>query len=136
MPPVRDGRRPSRALPAAAANRPPAPSERPRGLFGRLFPGDSARAERLRAGASPTSAAREIPLTPETPADAAFKKRVVKEVRDRLGSRVSSFDVQVSGRDVQIRAKVPRFWQRRAARNDLLAMPVLTGYKVSVDLAD
>jgi hypothetical protein len=75
-------------------------------------------------------------MTAETPADIAFKRRVVKEVHERLGSRVSSCDVQVAGREVLIRAKVPRFWQRRAARSDLLAMPVLTGYKVSVDLVD
>jgi hypothetical protein len=115
---------------------PPSPSRRPQGFFGRLLQGDSAKNERAR----PTpSAARDVPPPPpttESPADTAFKRRVVKEVREKLGSRVSTFEVRVAGREVLIRAKVPRFWQRRGVRNDLQSLPVLTGYKSAVELVD
>jgi hypothetical protein len=112
---------------------PPSPPRRPQGLFGRLFQGDPARNERARPG--PT-AARDVPPATESPTDTAFKRRVMKEVREKLGNRVSTVDVRVAGRDVLIRAKVPRFWQRRGVRNDLQSLSVLTGYKSAVELVD
>jgi hypothetical protein len=124
---------PSRRLIEERRPAPPSPPRRPQGLFGRLFQADSARTERARPA---PSAARDVPPTTESPADTAFKRRVAKEVREKLGNRVSTFDVRVAGRDVLIRAKVPRFWQRRGVRNDLQSLPVLTGYKSAVELVD
>ena len=113
------------------------PPRRPQGLFGlgRLFPPPPA-ANRDRARGVPAEASPADEPSAETAADAALKRRIVKQIRENLGSRVTSFDVRVSGRAVEIKAKAARFWQRRGVRHDLQTLPVLTGFKAVVELID
>jgi hypothetical protein len=65
-------------------------------------------------------------------AEAALKRRVERQIRDAVGSRLRSYDVRVEGRQVTIWAHTTRFWQRRGVKHALESLPVLTGYKATV----
>ena len=105
----------------------PAPARRGPGLFGRFLPpvlndrGSSARGDVL--SVEPRS---------DPAADAALKRRLEKQVEESLGSRVRNVDVRITGRQVVIHAESTRFWQRRAVRSALEALPGLNGYKTTV----
>ena len=69
-------------------------------------------------------------------AEAAMKRRIEKQIRESLGSRLKAFDVRVVGRDVVIRAQAARFWQKRSDRTTIEALPALSGYNVLVEVVD
>jgi hypothetical protein len=69
-------------------------------------------------------------------ADAALKRRIEKQAREAVGGKVGSIDVRVVGREVTILAHGARFWQKRAVRSTLEALPGLSGYKAVVELVD
>ena len=69
-------------------------------------------------------------------ADAAMKRRVEKQVRESVGSRLKAFDVRVVGRDIIIRGQALRFWQKRSTRTAIEALPALSGYNVVVEIVD
>lgn len=116
---------PSRPVPA------PAPARRQSGLFGRMLPpmaGERNMAEnRDRVRVEP----RTDPAT-----DAALKRRIERQVTESLGSRVRAYEVRVVGRDIVIRARPARFWQRRAIRSTLESLPALSGYKATILVDD
>jgi hypothetical protein len=114
----------------APASRPAAP-RRPQGLFGRFLPpapanrGEAARGDRVRVEP------RSDPAT-----DAVLKRRIERQITESLGGRVRSYEVRVVGRDVVIRARTARFWQRRAVRTTLESLPALSGYKATILVDD
>ena len=69
-------------------------------------------------------------------ADAALKRRVERTIRESLGERVRSVDVLVVDREITIRARADRFWNRRAVRRQLENLPGLGGYRARVELLD
>jgi hypothetical protein len=69
-------------------------------------------------------------------ADAALKRRVEKQIRESLGTRLRSSEVLVVGRDVTIRARAARFWQKRAVRRALESLPALHGYDARIEMLD
>lgn len=106
-------------------------TRRPSGLFGRFFPTPT----RDRRATDPRDRVTIEPRT-DPAADAALKRRVERQVREALGSRVRSFEVRVDGREVVIRARAGRYFQRRGVRHDLEALPVPSGYTTNVQLID
>ncbi|MFO0907568.1 MAG: hypothetical protein U0794_04270 [Isosphaeraceae bacterium] len=68
--------------------------------------------------------------------DAALKRRLERQIRESLGNRVQSYEVRVVGREVIIRARTARFWQRRSVRNTLESLPGLNGYRTTVVVDD
>ena len=116
---------PSRSVP------PPSPARRQSGLFGRMIPpmaGERNMAEnRDRVRVEP----RSDPAT-----DAALKRRIERQITESLGSRVRAYEVRVVGRDVVIRARPARFWQRRAVRTTLESLPAISGYKATILVDD
>ena len=68
--------------------------------------------------------------------DAAMKRRVEKQIRESVGPRLKAFDVRVVGRDIVIRAQSTRFWQKRATRTAIEALPALSGYNALVEIVD
>ena len=122
---------PSRRSGAGAERRiAPAP-RRPSGLFGRFFPPPPIE----RGGLDERDALKVEPRS-DPAADAALKRRVERQVRESVGSRLRSYEVRVIGREVAIRARGVRLWQRRAVRNALESLPALSGYRATIDLVD
>lgn len=116
----------------ASAPRDAEPLRRPPGLFGRLF---------APPFAMPRSAVPErSPITVEPrvdpAADAALQRRVEKQVRESVGDRVRFYEVRVIDRDVTVRVRVSRFWQRRSVRSAIEALPALSGYRARVEVVD
>jgi hypothetical protein len=107
------------------------PSRRPsQRFFGRLLPPPVGRDER-RLGNVVTVEPKSDPA-----ADAALKRRIEKQIRDELGTRLRSYEVRVVGREVTVVARPARFWQRRAVRGALEALPALSGYKSRIEVVD
>jgi hypothetical protein len=69
-------------------------------------------------------------------ADVAAKRRIERQIRETLGDRVRSLDVQITGRNVVIVAQPSRFWLRRSVRRSLETLPVLQGYRARIELSD
>jgi hypothetical protein len=69
-------------------------------------------------------------------ADAALKRRLEKQAEEAVGGRARSIEVRVVDRNIRIRAKVDRFWNRRAVRRSLETLPGVSGYKTTVDVVD
>jgi hypothetical protein len=69
-------------------------------------------------------------------ADAALKRRLEARLKDAVGDRARDIDVRVVDRDVVIRARVDRFWNRRAVRKTIESLPALSGYKARVEIGD
>jgi hypothetical protein len=61
---------------------------------------------------------------------------VERQVREAVGDRVRFAEVRVVDRDVTIRVRVSRFWQKRGVRHSLESLPVLNGYRTKVDVLD
>ena len=100
---------------------------RPGGLFGRfLLPGPVDRGR-----GAVTVEPRIDPVD-----DEAIRKRVDRQIRENLGGALTSYEVRVVGREVTVHARAARFWQKRAVRNALEALPALKGYKARVEVVD
>ena len=126
---------PSPPTPGAELRNPPRgalPPRRPQGLFGRLFPTPGTADRR---GAAGDDSVRVEPRD-DPAADAALKRRIERQIHDKFGSKLRSFEVRVNGRDVAVRARAARFWQRRALRGGLEALPALSGTRAAVEVVD
>jgi len=66
--------------------------------------------------------------------DAAVKRRLEHQIRAGYGEQLRSLDVRVMGRNVVIRARVARFWQRRGVRRSLESLPTLSGYRTTIEV--
>jgi hypothetical protein len=88
-----------------------------------------------RAPADPRASVTVEPRS-DPAADAALKRRIEHQVRDSVGTRLRFYEVRVVDREVTIRAKPARFWQRRAVRHALESLPVLSGYRSRVEMVD
>jgi hypothetical protein len=111
------------------------PSPRPTGLFGRLFSSVGGN----RGGSDLRNAVTvESQRDPENQAetDAALRKRVEKQIRDSVGPRLRSYEVQVVDRRVTVRARAARFWQRRSLRHAIESLPALSGTGARVEVTD
>lgn len=129
-----DGTTPTTRTPTrrtAPEPRTSSPPRRPPGFFGRFFPPSS----RDRGAANLRDPVTNEPKT-DPAADAAVKRQVERQIRANLGGRVRSFEVRIVGREVIIRARAARYFQRRGVRHDLEALPVLSGYRTNVELID
>jgi hypothetical protein len=100
--------------------------------FGRIFSSPFSGARSLPEAGNPITV---VPRS-DPAADAALKRRIERQIEDSLGDRVRSVDVRVVGRDVTIRARSTRFWQRRGVRRALESLPGLTGYRSSIAVVD
>lgn len=69
-------------------------------------------------------------------ADAALKRKLEAKVKDAVGNRARDIEVRVVDRNVMIRAKVDRFWNRRNVRRTIETLPALSGYKAKVEIDD
>ena len=113
------------------ANDPAASSKRPLRRFG-LFPAPAARS---RPGANADSALRVEPRS-DPAADAALKRRLETKVKEAVGERARDIEVRVVDRNIVVRARVDRFWNRRPVRRTIETMPALAGYKAKVEIDD
>ncbi len=113
------------------AERKPDAPRRPSGLFSRMFPPAVTTRNRSDRNDPVTVEPRTDPA-----ADASVKRRIERVIRDKLGDRLRTYDVRVVGKEVIIRAKAARFWQKRAVRNELDGLPGFNNYKVSVEMID
>lgn len=109
----------------------PAPRRAP-GLFGRMFPTPfAAPLGTPRAGTSDS-----IKVEPRTdPAsDAALKRRIEHQIRQNFGDRLRDVEVRVVGREVTVRGRATRFWQRRGLQRSLESMSTLSGLRSTVEV--
>ena len=105
----------------------------PRRRFG-LFPAlNNARARQNDADRE--SAIRVEPRS-DPAADAALKRKLEAKVKDAVGDRARDVEVNVIDRNVVVRARVDRIWNRRAVRRTIEALPALSGYKARVEIND
>jgi hypothetical protein len=89
----------------------------------------------LRADDRTTSGITVEPST-DPAAEAALKRRIERQIHESLGDRARDVEVRILGRDVTIRARATRFWQRRTVRRSLESLPGLSGYRATIDLLD
>ncbi len=108
----------------------PMPRRAP-GLLGRMIPPITP----YRGGSGRRDGVTVEPRT-DPAADAAIKRRVERQILENLGGRIRFAEVRVVGRQVVIRARPARFWQKRSVRSELEALPGLNGYKVDIQLVD
>jgi len=99
------------------------------GLFSRVFPPKSGNP----ATADP---AISVEARSDPAADAALKRRLEGQIREALGDRARSVEVFVVDRDVTVRAKVDRLWNRRGVRRTIENLPVLAGYRAKVEVGE
>lgn len=113
--------------PAPKPTSAPTPRRAP-GLFGRMFPTPFVPP---RAGASDS-----IKVEPRTdPAsDAALKRRIEHQIRQTFGDRLREVEVRVVGREVTVRGRATRFWQRRGLQRSLESIPSLSGLRSTVEV--
>ncbi len=69
-------------------------------------------------------------------ADAEFKRRIEKQVRQVGGDRLKTFDVKVVGKKVTIKAKANHFWQRRSLKHSIETLPALVGSRAQIDVVN
>jgi hypothetical protein len=69
-------------------------------------------------------------------AEAAVKRRIERQIHESLGDRVQDVEIRILGRDVTIRARAARFWQRRSVRRSLESLPGLAGYRSRVEILE
>lgn len=117
----------TKAGPKATSTPTPAP-RRAIGLFGRMLPAPFA---------APRSATNDsIKVEPRTdPAsDAALKRRIEHQIRQSFGDRIRDVEVRVVGREVSVRGRATRFWQRRGLQRSLESIPSLSGLRSTVQV--
>ncbi len=100
-----------------------------------LFPGPSA-PPRGRNNATERDSAIRVEPRADPAADAALKRKLEAKVKDAVGDRAKNVEVRVIDRNIVIRAKVDRFWNRRNVRRTIETLPALTGYKARVEIDD
>ncbi len=126
LPPGREVRRPS------APVSPPSNARGRSNLFGRWFPLPFTGTRGAMESRPP------VTVEPRTDpaADAALKRRIERQIRESVGSRLRFYEVRVTDRNVTIRAKALRFWQRRSVRHSLESLPGLSGNHARVEMVD
>jgi hypothetical protein len=104
---------------------------RPPSILGRFLPAPF-------AGGRDEGDRSTITIEPSTDpaAEAALKRRIERQIHESLGDRVRDVEVRVVGRDVTIRARATRFWQRRTVRRTLETLPGLAGYRPTVEILE
>ena len=65
-----------------------------------------------------------------------MKRRLETKIAQALGDKAHAIDVRVVDRSVTVKAKVDRFWNRRAVRKSIENLPALAGYKAKVEIDD
>jgi hypothetical protein len=124
--------RPAPSGPSATPAAAPAAPRRPTSLFTRILPAP------LTSGRGDSRAGSAITVEPSTDpaAEAALKRRIERQIHESLGDRVHDVEVRIRDRDVTIRAKATRFWQRRTVRRTLESLPGLAGYRPTIEMLD
>jgi hypothetical protein len=84
----------------------------------------------------PESSAITVEPSSDPAAEAALKRRLERQIHDAVGDKVHEAEVRVVGRDVTIRARGVRFWQRRSVRRTLESLPGLAGYRPTIEVVD
>lgn len=97
---------------------------------GGIFPPMNGRG---RANPANNSSIRVEPRS-DPAADASLKRRLEAKVKDAVGDRADDIEVRVVDRNVVIRAKVDRFWNKRGVRRTIENLPALAGYKARVEI--
>lgn len=118
-------------IPSPPPSTPPPPRRRLFGLFQRpgttnAVPPPSARLDDSKALDEPE----------ERDPDAELQRRLETQIRNALGARVRSLDVQVKGRRVSVQAAPSRFWYKRGVRRTLETLPALAGFQTRIDVVD
>lgn len=105
---------------------PPAPPRRRLGIFPLAAP-----SLRPRPGRNPSI---RVEPRSDPAADAALKRRIEAKVKAAVGDRARDIEVRVVDRNVVVRARVDRFWNRRGVRRTIESLPALAGYKAWVEI--
>jgi hypothetical protein len=105
------------------------------GLIGRFLPPVLYQRRRDPADVETHEGVTVEPRT-DPAADAALKRRIERQAREAVGSKVKSIDVRVVDSEVTILAHGTRLWQRKNVRSELERLPALSGYKAIVELVD
>lgn len=124
--------------PAPAPQPVPAPARRPR-LFGFLAgptrPTTTTPAPSSRTVTPGRSVAadgfREDPAS-----ESALKRRIERQARDAVGNRARSVEVRVEGKEAVVHVSGVKFYQKRAVRKQLEAIPALAGLRSTIEVAD
>lgn len=130
------GRTSARPIPPTESQRvvSPRPAQPRPGILSRFLP---APVTGTRPYADPRSrSAITVEPRSDPAADAALKRRIERQIGEALGTRLQSYEVRVVDRDVTIRARAARFWQRRTVRRTLETLPSLSGYHARIDMVD
>jgi hypothetical protein len=84
----------------------------------------------------PEPSAITVEPSSDPAAEAALKRRLERQIREAVGEKMHEAEVRVVGRDVTIRARGVRFWQRRSVRRTIESLPGLAGYRPTIEIVD
>ncbi len=104
----------------------PEAAKRPK-RFG-LFPFLNPPTARNRAATAPESSISVEPRT-DPAADATLKRKLEDKVRQAVAGKARDIEVRVVDRNVYVRARVDRIWNRRSVRRTIEGLPALAGYR-------
>ena len=118
--------------PATRPSSAPESARRPAGLFGRFFPAP------VPGGRNSPEDRSSVTVEPRSDpaADAALQRRIERQLRESVGDRVRAYEVRVVDRNVTVRVRVSRFWQKRSVRHAVESLPALSGYRARVEVLD
>ena len=107
------------------------PTPPPRRRFGILPPPYTARA---RASSAVKDPAIRVEPRSDPAADAALKRKLEAKVKQAVGDKAREVEVRVVDRNIVVKAKVDRFWNKRPVRRTIETLPALAGYKARVEI--
>jgi hypothetical protein len=89
-----------------------------------------------RASSLPSAESIRVEARIDPAADAALQRRVESQVRDAVGGQLRALDVRVHGREVEVTARVQRFWNKRPVKRAIEALPALAGTRANVEVTE
>jgi hypothetical protein len=107
------------------------PQAPPRRRFGILPAPYTARA---RANSAVKDPAIRVEPRSDPAADAALKRKLETKVKEAVGDKAREVEVRVVDRNIVVKAKVDRFWNKRPVRRTIETLPALAGYKARVEI--
>jgi len=96
------------------------------GLFGRRL------VNPFNTGRSNASSSIKVEPGRDPASESALKRRIEDQLKKNFDGKLDQVEVRVVGRDVSIRGRAHRFWQRRGLKRAIESLPILNGLNSNI----
>jgi len=96
------------------------------GLFGRRL------LNPFNSGRSNASSSIKVEPGRDPASESALKRRIEDQLKKNFDGKLDQVEVRVVGRDVSIRGRAHRFWQRRGLKRAIESLPILNGLNSNI----